>query len=142
MALVSIDPAASNRPYLLGGTYGPNLQHDADCEITEYEFPALEPPRFAPEDSPNNWAKMQIKVRVTGGITTVLFVDINIEANSGCRLGEWLTAIGIDCDGEGFTHDPDTVPGTKCAVEIGDPRPAKNDPNRMYSGRVRNLYGV
>jgi len=142
MALVSMDPSASNWPYLKGGVYGPGHPNDADCEITEYEFPALEAPRFAPDDDPSNWAKMQIKVRVTGGITTTLFLDIPISANSGSRLGEWLTAVGVPCEGAGFAHDPDTVPGTKCVVELGDPRPDKNDPKKLYTGKVKAIYGV
>ncbi len=143
MALVSMDPSASNWPYLTAGKYGPGMDHEAECEITEYEFPALEAPRFAPEDPPESWAKMRIKVRVEGGISTVLFVDIPIGPNSGSRLGDWLTALGINVSDDGtFAHDPDHLPGTKCAVEVGDPRKDKNDPKKFYTGNVRGLFGV
>ena len=50
--------------------------------------------------------------------------------------------MGVAVEGETFRHDTDQVVGSKCGVEMGDPRQDKNDADRYYTGRLLQVFGV
>ena len=144
MAIVEMHPDAQKRPYLRGGQYGPGMANEADCVVVDYQFPADETPGWdvRGEENREDWAFMQIRVNQNGGPTCTIFEHIPIGANSGSKLGGWLSALGVAVEGETFRHDTDTVVGRKCGVEMGDPRQDKNDAERFYTGRLLQVFGV
>ena len=146
--IVELHPDAQKRPYLHGGQYGPGLQHSAECEVVEYDFPAKEPPRYAPNDPAENYAFLQIRVRSDEfGMNTIFHYE-PITANSGSKLGTWLTAMGVPVEGETFMHDTDQVVGLKVCVTVGDARVDKNDPEpdpekkRHFTGRMTDIFAA
>lgn len=144
MAIVEMHPDAQKRPFLKGGQYGPNSPNQADCVVVDYQFPANETPGWdvRGEENVEDWAFIRIRVNQNGGPTCDIFHHEPIGADSGSKLGGWLTGIGVAVEGATFRHDTDTVVGRKCAVEMGDPRQDKNDAERFYTGRLLQVFGV
>jgi hypothetical protein len=142
MAIVELHPDAQKRTYLRAGQYGPNMQYNAECEIIEYQFPADEPPRYAPDTDAEDWCHMQIQVNSDDFGGTRLYHHEPIGAFSGSKLGNWLNGIGVPCEGETFRHDDEQVVGRKIAIEVGDPREDKNEKGKWYTGKIIQLIGL
>jgi len=144
MPIVEMHPDAQKRPYLRGGQYGPGMTNEADCQVVDYQFPADETPGWDKDNKENreDWAFIQIRVNQNGGPTCNIYHHEPIGPDSGSKLGNWLTGMGIAVEGETFRHDTDTVVGSKCGVEMGDPRQDKNDRDRFYTGRLLQVFGV
>lgn len=144
MPIVEINPDAQKRAYLQAGQYGPGMTNPADCEVVDYQFPANETPGWDKEGKENveDWAFLRIRVKQVDGPTCDIFEHHPISANSGSKLGTWLTMLGVPVEGETFRHDTDQVVGCKCGVEMGDPRQDKNDPERWYTGKLLQVIGV
>ena len=144
MAIVELHPDAQKRPYLRGGQYGPGLTLNADCQVVDYQFPADETPGWDVENRENreDWCFIRIRVKSDDFGTCDIFHHEPISADSGSKLGGWLAAMGVAVEGETFRHDTDQVVGSKCGVEMGDPRQDKNDADRYYTGRLLQVFGV
>lgn len=135
--VISIDPTSSDYPYLKeGGEYGPNMQHEADCEIIEYQNPALEDKKiFGVMTSKNDFAHLEIAVRSSEFGSVRLFHDEVITSNSGSNLRTWFTRLDIDPD----SHTVNDVIGAKCAVVVKDPRQWEG---KWYSGNLKDVLGI
>jgi len=142
MARVQLHPDAEKRTYLRAGQYGPNLQHEAECEIVEYQFPADEPPRYRPDDPAENWCHLRIRVNSKEFGPAMIFHHEPISAYSGSRLGQWLAAIGVPVEGAGFEHDTDQVVGRMVGVEVGDPREDRDEKGKWYTGNLLQIIGI
>jgi len=142
MARVQLHPDAEKRTYLRAGQYGPGLPHEAECEVTDYQFPADEPPRYRPDDPAENWAFIRIRVNSVEFGSGVIFHHEPIAEYSGSKLGPWLVAMGVPCDGVGYEHDTDQVVGRQVAVEVGDPREDKKEAGKFYTGNLLQIFGV
>ena len=144
MPIVEMHPDAQKRPYLNGGMYGPGQANEADCQVVDYQFPADKTPGWDKENKENveDWAFIRIRVKQNGGPTSDIFHHEPIGADSGSKLGNWLTGLGVAVEGTTFRHDTDTVVGLKCGVEMGDPRQDQNDRERFYTGRLLQVFGV
>ena len=144
MAIVELHPDAQKRAYLHGGEYGPGMAHLADCEVIDYQFPADETPGWDQKGLENreDWCFIRIRIRSEEYGICDSFHHEPISANSGSKLGGWLAALGVPCEGETFRHDTDQVVGRKCGVEMGDPRQDKNDADRWYTGKLLQVFGV
>jgi hypothetical protein len=144
MAIVELHPDAQKRAYLRGGQYGPGMNFNADCEVTDYQFPADETPGWDTEnkEDPNDWAFIRIRVNSDDFGSCTIFHHEPIAAMTGSKLGQWLAALGVPVEGETFRHDTDQVVGRKCAVEMGDPREDKHEAGKFYTGRLLQVYGV
>jgi len=142
MPIVELNPDAQKRVYLRSGQYGPGMPHEASCEITDYQFPADESPRYDPDSPRENWALIRIRVNSDEFGGTTLFHYEPISAYSGSKLGDWLVSLGVPVEGDTFRHDTDQVAGRKCAIEVGDPREDKNEAGKFYTGRLLNIYGL
>ena len=142
--VVEFHPDAQKRPYLRGGQYGPGMPHQAECEVTDYQFPADETPGWDVENKENveDWAFIRIRVNSDEFGMITIFHHEPISADSGSKLGNWLVGMGIPVEGETFRHDADLVVGTKCGIEVGDPRQDKNDAEKFYTGRLLQVFGV
>ena len=139
MPIVELNPDAEKRSFLRGGQYGPGMPHPADCEVTDYQFPADEAPRWDKNGSAEDYAFIRILVRSEEFGAVTLFHHEPIKAYSGSKLGQWLTNLDVPVEGEGFRHDTDQVVGRKCGVEVGDPREWEG---KMYTGRLLDIYGA
>lgn len=144
MAIVKLNPDAQKRIFLRGGQYGPGMSHPAECEITDYQFPADETPRWDKEnkENPEDWAFIRIRVNSDEFGSVTIFHHEPIASYSGSKLGNWLLGIGVPCEGEGFQHDTDQVVGRKCGVEMADPRTDGNDSSIQYTGKMIQMFGV
>ena len=142
MAIVQLHPDAQKRSYLRGGQYGPGLSHEASCEITDYQFPADEPPRYQPDTPREDWAFIRVRVNSEEFGSVTIFHHEPISEYSGSKLGPWLIGIGVPCEGEGFQHDDMQVVGRKCGVEVSDPREDKQEAGKFYTGRLIGMFGV
>jgi len=148
--IVELDPTAHKFAYLeQAGTYGPGLGgegggFEAECEILEYQYPSETIPAYAKSQSPDEFAFLKVRIRSEDFGANVLRHHEPIGANTGSKLGGWLTSLGVNVEGETFRHDTSEVPGLKCAVKVGDPRqdgrPEYKD--RWYSGRILELYAA
>lgn len=138
MAIVEIHPDAQKRSYLRGGQYGPGMAHPADCEVTDYQFPADEAPRWDKNGKAEDYAFLRIRVMSEefGGVT--IFHHEPIKEFSGSKLGEWLVSLGVPVEGQSFQHDTDQVVGRKCGVEVADP---KEWEGKMYTGKLIQIMG-
>ena len=137
--VVQIHPDAQKRSYLRGGQYGPGMPHGADCEVIDYQFPAEEVPKYDKEGNAEDYAFLRIRVNSEEFGSCQIFHHESIKAFSGSRLGEWLVALGVPVEGEGFRHDTDQVVGRKCGVEVGDEREWEG---KFYTGRLMNVMGL
>jgi len=144
MAIVELHPDAQKRAFLHSGLYGPGMNHPAECEVTDYQFPADETPGWDKENKENveDWAFIRIQIRSEEFGLVNVFHHEPISANSGSRLGNWLNALGVPVEGDTFRHDTDQVVGCKCGVEMGDPRQDKNDAEKFYTGKLLQVFGV
>jgi hypothetical protein len=149
MPIVEMHPDAQKRPYLHGGMYGPGQTNQAECQVVDYQFPADETPGWDQEDKENveDWSFIRIRVKQNGGPTCDIFHHEPIGANSGSKLGAWLTGMGVAVEGDTFRHDTDQVVGLMCGVEVGDEQASKKntgDPttDRFYTGRLLQVFGV
>ena len=138
--VISIDPTSSDYPYLKeGGEYGPNMQHEADCEIIVYlppNHPDLEDKKiFGKMTSKEDFAHLEIAVRSTEFGSVRLFHDEIVTANSGSKLRTWLRRLYIDPD----SHTQTEVVGAKCAVNVRDPRQFEE---KWYNGNLVDILGI
>ena len=138
MAIVELNPDAQKRSYLRGGQYGPGMAHPADCEVTDYQFPADEAPRWDKNGKAEDYAFLRILVRSEEFGAVTIFHHEPITDYSGSKLGDWLISLGVPCEGETFRHDTDQVVGRKCGVEVADPREWEG---KMYTGKLINVMG-
>jgi hypothetical protein len=140
--IVEFHPDAQNNPYLRAGQYGPNMLHNADCEIVLYEFPTTKRPMWDQQEKENleDWARMDILVRSEKWGAVRVFADIRIGKDSRTKLPVWLTAIGVPVEGETFRHNTGDVVGRKCGVEIGDPYTRKD--GSFGTGNLLDMFGV
>ena len=150
MALVSVKPTNDPTPYIEeGGQYGPGLQHEADVELVEFESPQA-------ESGPNMLDRMPAYDREgTKGNVYYRFNFTVITPEKGKRfvtewvdssrkLKGWLQALGVPVqqDGEGFTFDDgDVAPRKVGGLDIKPPRQDKNDPDRFFTGGIRQIIG-
>ena len=142
MAIVQLHPDAAKSAYLRGGQYGPGLAHEASCEITDYQFPALESPRYAPETPREDWAFLRIRVNSDEFGSVTIFHHEPIGSYQRSKLGGWLTGLGVPCEGLTFRHDDEQIVGRKCGVEVLDPRKDKNEENVFYTGKLIGVFGT
>ena len=148
MALVQIDPEASEYSYLKGGIYGPGLDLEAKCVISKWQHPRE-------DDLPGDWGKFegktpadfcsfQIKVFSQSDGLCTIFHDESIGKQTGSRIQRWLTALGISMSDDG-TYDTDDLEGLECIVEVGDPYQsgdgAKN-PGQWNTGNLKELLAL
>ena len=135
--VISIDPTSSDYPYLKeGGEYGPNMQHEADCEIVAYECPAPEDKKiFGVMTAKEDFAHIEVAVRSSEFGSVRLFHDEKITPNSGSKLRTWLTRLNIDPD----SHTENEVVGSKCAVNVRDPRQFEE---KWYNGNLVDILGI
>jgi hypothetical protein len=138
MPTVEIHPDAQKRSYLRGGQYGPGMTHPADCEVTEYQFPADEAPRWDKAGKAEDYAFLRIRVNSEEFGSVTIFHHEPIKEFSGSKLGEWLVSLGVPVEGETLRHDTDQVPGRKCGVEVSDPREWEG---RWFTGKLINVMG-
>ncbi len=143
MAYVQMSPKAHNRFYLKPGIHGPGLDIEAECEVVEYQFPAETRPGWDQKELTKigDFALLKVRVRTDEGIITIT-EHVPITANSGSKLPQWLIALGVEVSDEGFGHDTDDVKGRQCAVQIGEPRQDRNNPEIYYTGRIYEIFGV
>jgi hypothetical protein len=142
MPQVQLHPDAEKRTYLRPGQYGPGLAHQAECEVTDYQFPADEPPRYRPDDPAENWCHIRIRVNSEEYGNATIFHHEPISDHSGSKLGPWLVAMGVPCEGAGYAHDTDQVVGRSVAVEVGDVREDKNEAGKYYTGNLLQVFGA
>lgn len=141
MSQFTLDPKSASRPYLVAGEYGPGRAFEADCEISKFEIPASENPRYDKDGARGPYAYFEIKVRSEERGFNTLFHHEPIGENSGSRVLGWLVELG-HATPDGTIADTDMVAGTKVVVTVGDPRQDANDPNRYYNGRLLGLSAV
>lgn len=136
-----IDTTAKDFPVLRSaGEYGPGRTHEADCEIVEFEIPALEGPGYDRNCERDQYAFFKVRVASEEFGTVMLFHHEKIGSNTGSKAQPWLSALG-HCSVSGKIEDQD-VPGTKCGVEVTDPRQDKNDQDKFWNGNIRNIFAV
>jgi len=135
--IISIDPTSSDYPYLKeGGEYGPNMQHEADCEIIVYECPAQEDKKiFGVMTAKEDFAHIEIAVRSSEFGSVRLFHDEIVTPNSGSKLRSWLSRLDIAPD----SHTQNDVVGAKCAVVVKDPRQWEG---KWYNGNLVDILGI
>jgi len=144
VALVQLHPDAGKRFFLRAGRYGPGMDHEAECEILDYQYPAEDRPGWDQQEKTDigDFAFLKIRVRTDEGIETISN-HVNIKPNSGSPLPGWLVALGVTVeDDETCQHDTDALIGLKCAVEVGDPRADKQKEGVFYTGYLNQVYGV
>ena len=151
MAIVQFDPTKMNEsefPYFdKAGDWGPGCDHESDCEITSYEWPAAQDPPFDIQTDGNP------EMNTRGAAYRGPYVRFGIQCSrqGGQNINEdwWvmqnralkvLTALGVHVEDDG-THDTDHVLGLKCIVHTGDPSESKKTPGRFFS-TIRSLQGV
>ena len=141
MAIVQIDPEASRYPVLdEAGLYGHGLTHEADVELSRFEWPAAERmPAYDKDGKKGPYAYFGFVVNSpTKG---KVFVDHwePIAANSGSKAQQLLLDLGV-ITGDSLQFDDSTVAPRKLAgIEMGDPR--KGNDGRLFSGRVLRVIG-
>jgi len=144
MAQVKMNPRAAHRFFLKSGAYGPGLDHEAECEIMEYQYPAEERPGWDQQEKTQigDFAFLKIRVRTGDGVAQIWHHE-PISENSGSRLPGWLVSLGVTLSDDGnYSHDTDDVVGKSCGVQMGDPRQDKNDSGKYYTGNLLQIYGV
>lgn len=145
MAQVRIDPKSQNFPYLEAGKYGPGCDVEAECEVMEYEVAEdadgnpVHPP-YDPQNERGPWAFIRIQVRPAEGQLVNLRHYEPIAKDSGSKMLGWITNLGVNVAEDG-THDSNTVPGLKCGVECGEPRSARDNPDRKFTV-LRDVFGI
>jgi hypothetical protein len=142
MGTVTIDPTSRNWAVLEAGKYGPGCEINAEVEITEFECPAEQGPAFDPDCEKGTYAFFKIQVRPQDNDVPIntIFHHEDISPNSGSRALGWLENIGVLVGDDG-SFDPDLVAGTKCGVEMAEPRVNPKDPNKRYN-KLKDVFGV
>ena len=140
---VEFHPDAEKRAFLKqAGKYGPGLQHEADCEITQYEMPASENPRYDTDGKRGPYAYIAIKVKSKEFGLCYAREHIEVGEFAGSRLPRWLNNLGVPNGGPPkYGHRPADVVGRTCGVEIGDPRKNK-DGELAFTGRLLDVFGA
>lgn len=136
-----LDPSSSARPFLVAGEYGPSRTFEADCEISKFQIPAEENPRYDKEGERGPYAFFEIKVRSEDRGFVTIFHHESIKENSGSRVLPWLRDLGLATD-DGNIPDVDAVPGTKVVVVVGDPRKDQNQEDVYYTGKLMRIEPV
>ena len=157
MAMVKNDPIAAefDFPYLkVGGWYGPGQENEAIVTVSSYVHESPDGPGYDKNFSrSSSYAHWNFKVEHQGElIHTKRFEPTGVNPETGKGVGsrneEWLRAIGVEFDAEGY-FDDDTVANRPCAISVRDPRQAKarpdDDPNverPWFTGDVNSVIGV
>lgn len=142
MGIVQLDPKAANFVFLpTAGDYGAG-KGDADVELDAFEYPADERmPGYDKhgEDGPYSYWNFRVDHTELGVIWYGWWDKIG--PNTGSKTGVWLRQLGVSVS-EAGEFDPSDVAGRKCIITVTDPRPDKNNPDKMYNGNLRNVIGV
>ena len=134
MSTFHVNPESARFPYLVAGEYGPSRPFESDVEITRFEIPAEENPPYDREGARGPYAYIEFTVRSDDRGFVKLRHFEAFGDNSGSKLLPWMKGLGLATDeGEVFV---DQVEGTKCAIEVGDPKQSNQDPNRWFTGRL------
>lgn len=141
MAITSFDPAEMNRPLFSffdkAGTWGPGCDHDSECEITGYEYPAGKNPPYDPNNERGPYALFV--VRCTRQREANINADWWVAPNKAKKT---LEALGVHVESDG-SHDDDAVAGLKCIVVTGDPKKDKRvDPPVDAYSNIYSLQGT
>ena len=141
MAIFSFDPTEMNKPlrpfFDKAGTWGPGCDHDAECEITGYEFPAGKNPPYDPNGEQGETALFVIRCTRQGEAN--INADWWVPQNKAKAV---LQALNVHVEDNG-DHDSDAIVGLKCIVHTGDPKMDKrvNPPVLAYS-TIYSLQGI
>jgi len=152
MAIVRVKPTNDPTPYIRdGGQYGPGLQHEADVELLEFESPKAESgpdmldrmPAFDREGTKGDlYYRFNFQIVTDNGAK--YFVTEWVTSTR--KLEKWLQALGVPVakDDEGYLQfdDQDVAPRKVGGIDIKPPRQDKNDPDRFYTGGIRQLIGA
>ena len=150
MAIVQIDPQSGKSPYLkVGGIYGNGQDNEADVEITELIWPC-EPgdgPGYDRQCERDDYALWRFRVKHNEFGLMNLREWQSLGPNTGSKNETWLRNLDIQLfenQDEGgnpvFQVDLDAVPGTKCAIRVGDPK--KLDDGRVFTGNVYEVISI
>jgi hypothetical protein len=145
MGIVNIDPRVLERPVLAEGQYGQGLQHEADVELTGFEFPAVENlPAYDPVGARGPYAYFGFKVVKADGKTLWPEEWVEIGEGSGRKIQDFLSAAGVDLtdDGKGgFNFDNTSVAPRKVnGIQMAAPRASKTT-GTMFNGKVMAIIG-
>jgi hypothetical protein len=139
--IVTIDPEVSRYPILdEAGLYGSGMQHEADVELTRFEWPAAERlPAFDRENERGPYAYFGFVV--TSETKGKVFYDHwePIGKNSGSKAPQIMLDLGVTTS-DNPSFDSETVaPRKVAAIEVTAPR--KGDDGRMFNGRLVRVIG-
>lgn len=147
MGVVNINPASQKGPYLRqGGWYGPGQSFEADVEVTAFEA-QVEPgngPGYDRDCEKSQYCQFTIKI-VEPDQVVYIYHHEPTDANTRSKALKFIAQLGIEIDEKGnFEVDDDGAPivGTKCALNVLEPRPDKNDETVFYTGRLVDLAAV
>ena len=143
MSIVEIKPGDMKQFTVLeGGQYGSGLQHEADVELTKFQFPATEKnlPGYDKEGKEGPHAYFLVRTVLPNGKDALSRCHIdNMD-----KLKLALAAIGVevaDTPDGGIAFDGDDVAPRKLGgVEVKDAREGKD--GVMYNGDVIRFLGA
>lgn len=141
MPIVTIDPSISEYPVLdQPGLYGHGLQHEADVELSKFEWPAVDKlPAFDKENARGPYAYFGFVV--TSPEKGKVFYDHwePISAKSGSKAMQILLDMGV-VTSDNLSFDNEQVAPRKVAgLEVLAPR--KGDDGRLFNGKFVRVIG-
>ncbi len=142
MALVQFEPEEMAKPlfsfFNVAGTWGPGGDIEAECIITDYQFPAVENPTFDRENKKGlTYAFFNIRCIRPGeqNINEGWWLEQN-------RAFQVLQRIGVHVNEEDGSHDTDDVTGLRVIVEAGNPGKNKENPPVEAYSKIKTLHSV
>lgn len=142
MAIVRINPKSKEWPYLkVGGKYGPGAEHSAEVTVTEF-VPQVEVgdgPGFDRDCEKADYCFFNFQVKSQEFGLSFVRTHQPIDESSGSKALEFISNLGIHVDEDGNFDDTGIV-GTKCVVEVKEPRQGKD--GKWWNGDVVGVYGA
>lgn len=145
MSIVKISPQAEDRPYLSGGTYGPDgsgAQYEvAECKVVELigQVPPGEGPGYDRDCERNQWSKWTVRIRTHEGVMVMARGFQPNDPESGGQTLPWVRSLGVAV-GEDGTFDDEDVKNLDCLVTL---KPHRSDANGVkYTGDISKIVGL